>query len=369
MKIHPSDLLLTEAVKERSSHRSVFEHVDSCTWCRQRLKAIVGHQLERKPPDYGPILDRSFRSLKRWEAEYASERAEAPEFFSALLNMPKGRQEMVLRNHRRFQTWGLLELLLSESREQVFDDAQASEELATLGLKLARYIDSSHYGVERVQDLRARAMALIGNSRRVRFDLAGAELAFGQANRHLSAGTRDSLERAAILELQASFQRLRRRFDDSLRLLRRAEAIFKEAEESNAVGRCQLQVSIVHHCMGEFDISIAGLRRAIPLINQTLDPRSLFFAWHNLIIGVVKSGHSVLEAQALLARARPLYQSFPQPWAQGRLKWIEGRIARRTGRHQEAMALLGAARQDLLAANLDFEVGLVSEEMQGVTSV
>jgi tetratricopeptide (TPR) repeat protein len=357
---------MAEAVNERSGHRKIFEHIESCSWCSQRLKAFLGHHLENKPPDYGPILDRSVRSLRLWEAEYASERATAPDLLSSLLNMPGGRQKMVLRNHRRFQTWGLLELLLSESRERVFDDAPASEDLATLGLELAHSLNSSHYGAERVEDLRARAMALIGNSRRVRFDLPGAELAFGEAYKHLAAGTRDSLERASILEFQASFRRLQRRFDDSLRLLRKAEVIFKEAEASHSVGRCQLQVSIVHHYRGEFDISVAVLRRAIPLINQTFDPRSLFFAWHNLISALVKAGHPILETQALLARARPLYQSFPQAWAQGRLKWIEGRIARRTGRDSEAMALLNAARQELLAANLEFEAGLVTEEMRGV---
>jgi hypothetical protein len=369
MRIHPSDLLLTEAAKERSGHRRVFEHVDSCAWCRLRFKAILGHQWERKPPDYGPILDRNFRSLQRWEAAYAAERAEAPPLFSRLLNMPKGRREMVLRNHRRFQTWGLLELLLNESHERVFGDPSESEDLATLGLELARNLDSSRYGIERIEDLKARALALIGNSRRARFDISGAELAFGEAYRHLSAGTRDSLERAKILEFEASLRRLQSRFDDSLRLLRRAEVTFKELEDSHAVGRCQLQVSIVHHSQANFDLGIDVLRRAIPLIDQALEPRSFFAASHNLIDDMVSAGHSILEAQAMLAKARPLYQSFPQAWAQGRLKWIEGRIARRTGRHLEATALLTAARKDLLAANLKQEADLVSAEMRSVTSL
>jgi tetratricopeptide (TPR) repeat protein len=367
MKIHPSDLLLAEAAKERSGHRRLFEHVESCAWCRQRLKAVLSHHLERKPPEYGPILDRSFRSLQRWEAEYASERAEAPALLSTLLNMPRGRQEMVLRNHRRFQTWGLLELLLSESRERVFDDPSDSEDLATLGLELARFLDSSNYGIERIEDLKARALALLGNSRRVWFEVGGAELAFGEAYRHLAAGTRDFLERAMLLEFEASLWRLQRRFGDSLRLLRRAEATFKELEDSHAVGRCKIQVSIVHYHKGEFDTSIGVLRRAIPLIDQTLDPRSLFFAWHNLINCTTMAGHSILEAQAMLAKARPLYQSFPQAWAQGRLKWMEGRIARRTGRHLEATAFFSAARLDLMAANLKHEAALVSEEIRGVT--
>ena len=133
MRIHPSDLLLAEAVAEQSGHRRVIEHVDSCAWCQQRLKAVVGHRWDKNLPEYGPILDRCFRSLRRWEAEYASERAEAPGLLATLLNMPNGRQKIVLRNHSRFQTWGLLELLLFESREHVFDDASESENLANLG--------------------------------------------------------------------------------------------------------------------------------------------------------------------------------------------------------------------------------------------
>jgi tetratricopeptide (TPR) repeat protein len=172
------------------------------------------------------------------------------------------------------------------------------------------------------------------------------------------------LERAFLLELHGSLRRIQRRFDDSLRFLRRAEEIYQELEESNAVSRCQIQVSIVHHFQGELDISIAGLRRAISLIDPALEPRSLFFAWHNLIDAKVTAGHSILESQALLARARPLYKSFPKPWAQGRLKWIEGRIARQTGRPLEAMAYFSAARQDLLTANLSYEADMVAAEMQ-----
>src|SRR5436305_9223362 len=99
MKIHPSDILLKEAFQERTASSRVIAHVDSCSWCRQRLKTLVGHHLNGKPPDYGPIFDRSFRSLQRWQAAYARERAEAPRLLSALLNMPRGRQTLVLRNH------------------------------------------------------------------------------------------------------------------------------------------------------------------------------------------------------------------------------------------------------------------------------
>ncbi|MFY9823124.1 MAG: hypothetical protein WAM82_17205 [Thermoanaerobaculia bacterium] len=368
MRIHPSDLLLAEAVRERSGYSRVFEHIGSCSWCRQRLKVILGRQFEGKPPDYGPILDRSFRLLKHWEIEYARERATAPSLLASLLSMPKGRQMMVLRNHCRFHTWGLLELLLAESRERVFDDAEASADFATLGLEVAGYLDPLHYGAERIEDLRARAMALIGNSRRVRYDIAGAELAFAEAKRHLAAGTKDALERASSLEIQASLRRFQRRFDDALRLLHKAESVFKEFEEFSAVGRCQVHVSIVHHVRSEFDRSTTVLRQAIPLLDQSLDRRSLFFAWHNLIVGTINAGHSILETQALLAKAQPLYRQFPQAWAQGRLKWVEAKIAHRTGRQREAMALWDTAREMLLNANLKHEADLVSAEIRGVAS-
>lgn len=274
---------------------------------------------------------------------------------------------MILRNHRRFQTWGLLEILLSESRERVFDDPSESEELATLGLELARNLESSRYGIERIEDLKARALALIGNSRRARYDTSGAEQAFGEAREHLAAGTRDCLERAFLLELEASLRRLQRRFADALRLLKRAEATFKELEDSHAIGKSQIQISLVHYHKGDLDLSIDVLHRAIPLIDRNLDRRSLFFGWHNLINCMTMADHSILEVQAMLAKARPLYQSFPQAWAQGRLKWMEGRVARRTGRHQEATAFFSSARRDLMAANLKHEADLVAAEMRGVT--
>ncbi|MEA2601501.1 MAG: hypothetical protein QOF89_2493 [Acidobacteriota bacterium] len=366
MQIHPSDLLLKEAFQERNGSRRVIEHVDSCAWCRQRLKTLVSRHLGGKPPDYGPILDRSFRSLQRWQAEYARERAEAPGLLSALLNMPRGRQVLILRNHGCFQTWSLLEFTLSESQQRVFDDAHGSEDLAALGLILADHLNPVRYGLDRIEDLRARAWALIGNSRRVRFDLSGAEQAFAEGLNHLHEGTGDVFEYASFLELQASLLRLQSRFSDSLKLLQRASGLFKRIADEHHVGRILVQMAILHYRRERYDQGIPLLRRAIQLIDGSLEPRSLFCARHDLIFGLASKPESLLEAQVELARAHPLYVKFSQPWAQASLLCVEAKIARGTGRLGEAKGLLSAAHAELVAANLGYHASLLAAEIKAL---
>ncbi|HEX3554196.1 MAG TPA: hypothetical protein VIA62_13300 [Thermoanaerobaculia bacterium] len=364
MQIHPSDLLLKEAFQERNGSRKVIEHVDSCSWCRQRLKTLVGHHLNGKPPDYGPILDRTFRSLQRWQAEYARERAEAPRLFSSLLGMPPQRRELVVCNHPRFQTWGLLEILLSESCEQIFIDAARSEELANLGLKLAESLDRAHYGAERVEDLRARTWAFIGNSRRAQANFKGAEQAFTRSRAHLLAGTGDVLERASVLRLKRSLYTYQGRFEDALRLSQKLLILFEEAGDTHGIANSLVGIYLVYQTKGEASQGVPFLRQAIPMIDRSLDPRALLCAWNNLIDALSIDKHSLLEAQALLARARPLYRRFPQPSFQGRLKWMEARIACGAGRFSEARELLGAAREELLAAKLTGDASRAYDEIQ-----
>src|SRR5215217_827356 len=146
MQIHPSDLLLRETLQYPVSRcAEIRDHLDHCARCRQRLKNLLNTYWAGKPVDYGAAFDRSFQFLQFWQRAYAKERAEAPGLLSALLGHPVERQEMLLRNHPRFQTWGLLELLLRRSQDQVFQNPVNSEELARLGLILSHHLDSVRY--------------------------------------------------------------------------------------------------------------------------------------------------------------------------------------------------------------------------------
>ena len=363
MQIHPSDLLLKETFQEPASRcERVSSHVRECLRCQERLKGLLSAYWANKALDYSLAFDRSLRFLESWQRAYARERAEAPSLLSVLLNHPVERQKLLLRNHPRFQTWGLFELLLQQSHEQVFKEASSSEELARLALTLSSYLDSAFYGTERIEDYRARAWSYIGNSLRIQAALSDADKAFEEALRHLRKGTGDSLERANLLPLKASLRRFQGRFDESSQLLRRSIDIFREAGEHHNAGRSLVKLSMLHHVQGESQAATSLLKEAVSLLDPSLEPRDVLCAWHNLVVELATSGR-FMEAQGFLTKARPFYRQFPEPWSQSRLKWAEGKILRGFGRLREAKTLLTAAHAELLAANLPFDAAVLHSEI------
>jgi len=170
------------------------------------------------------------------------------------------------------------------------------------------------------------------------------------------------VERAALLELEALRLKREHCFSECRRILQRAVSRFREVEDSVAVGRCLEAAAETYYHQGEFEKAIQGTREALVLLTPAPEPRDLFCARHNLILYLADAGR-VMDAQGLLVRTRPLYQQFPEPYRQSRLKWVEAKIARGLGRYREAKAFFQAAHDGLLAAKLPHEAALALLEI------
>ncbi|HEV2853057.1 MAG TPA: tetratricopeptide repeat protein [Thermoanaerobaculia bacterium] len=374
MRVHPHDLLIQELFTATGEdYQAVLDHVVQCTACQLRTRRLLHVKADpfvqrvlpfdrwsSLPADYALALERSISRISSLHAFYERERAEAVGLFSELLDHPPGRRIWILRNHPRFQTWGLFEILLKRSREQNFQDVALAEDLALLALEIPDRLDG--FSTERIEDLRARAWACIGNARRVRSDLRGAEEAFAIAFSHLVRGSREPMERATLLDLKASLRRAQRRFPEALRLLHRAITLFLQLGEKHLAGRSLVNMAIVLRYAGEPEKAIPLLYQALDLIDPTREPRLLLFAWNNLIDDLADNGQ-FMEAQGLLAKARPMYRQFPQPWVQNRSKWVEGRIARGLGQNRQAESLFLAARDGFLAEDAAYDTALVSLDL------
>jgi len=196
----------------------------------------------------------------------------------------------------------------------------------------------------------------------VRSDLRGSEEAFAIAFSHLAKGAGEPMERAVLLDLKASLLRAQRRFAGALRLLARAIRIFRQLGERHRAGRSLINMSIVYRYAGEAERAIPLLYEALDLIDASREPRLLLAAWNNLIEDLAES-RQFMEAQKLLARARPLYRQFPEPWVQNRRRWVEGKIARGLGQEQDAEALFLRARDGFLAEDAAYDTALVSLDL------
>ena len=311
---------------------------------------------------YGAAFHQAERTFQHQRAALEKERAVAPMFLTELLRQPPERREMLLCNRRRFQTWGVLELLIERSREKGFEDPAQGEALARLALTLTERLDADHYGAERIQDLRARVWGQIGNLRRIASDFSGAETAFETAFALLRQGTADLMEKAILLDVRASLLREQRRFDEAARLLRRAQRIFLLYGEKHRAGKVLVKMSTVHEHAARSDEAIRVLYEALKLIEAERDPRLLLAAQHNLITNLAETGR-FMEAQGLFIQARPLYARFQDGWTQNRRRWVEGRIARGLGQLPEAEWLLRAARDGFVGEGVTYDVALVSLDL------
>ncbi|HSS77879.1 MAG TPA: tetratricopeptide repeat protein [Thermoanaerobaculia bacterium] len=376
MKPHPHDLLLEEfAATFKDDADEVLDHLITCEKCQRRLKSLLRPQPSLvagkvgpgirplgETYEYDPMLEKVARSIQGLQKAYEVERGQAVALLPELLAHPFDRRMLLLRNSPRFQTWSLTQLLLRRSREQNYHDASSGEGLALLALEVLEHLDASYYGLESIEDLRARAWAYVANSRRIKADFRGAEQAFALAFASLARGTRQPMERAVLLDLRASLLRAQRRFGEALRLLRRAIVVFRQLGEQHRAGRSLLSISTVHHVAGEPEKAIPILYEALELIDPAREPRLLLVAWHNLIDDLAETGQ-FMEGQKLLGKARALYQRFPQPWSRNPRIWVEGKIARGLGQERDAEVLFLRARDGFLAEDAAYDTALVSLDL------
>lgn len=376
MKIHPNAYALQEFLLSLSGeHLAVVGHLVQCTTCRCRFQSLLQRrsgpvakriadllQWPQNCSDYGPALQESEQFFQDRSHIMAKERAEAPGLFVELMKYPAEQRDLLLQNSTRFRTWGIFELLIERSLEAGFRNPSYSEELGSLALRLSSSLDPDRYGFELIEDLRARAWAHIGNARRVRSDLAGADEAFVEAFSHLKNGTNDILERAILIDLEASLRRDQRRFAEAFRLLRRAVAIFIQNGQKHRAGRSLLKMDDVYHSLGEPEKGITMLYQALELIDPEEEPRLMLCARHNLIDDLAESGR-YLEAQRNYREARPLYRNFQDAWTQNRRKWVKGKISCGLGQLDQTESLFLAARQGFIEEGVPFDTALVSLDL------
>jgi tetratricopeptide (TPR) repeat protein len=376
LKIHPNEFVLEEFLLSLSrEHLQVVEHLSRCGVCRRRFQSCLSQrsgpvarrvadllQWPRKPVDYGHALDHTEEVFQDRQRLLARERLEAPGLFVELTSISPEQRSFLLQNSPRFHTWGVFELLVERSLEVGIRNPIHAEELGFLALQISESLDAHHYGVELIEDLRARAWAHIGNACRVKSDLQCADTAFTTAHSHLQKGTRDPLERAVLLDLEASLRRSQRRFDEAFRLLRRALAIFLQNGQRHRAGRTLVNLSTVHHYAGDPESGIPLLYQAIDLIDPEQEPRLLICARHNLIDYLAASGR-YLEAQKLYRETRALYRNFPDAWTQNRRKWVKGKISRGLGQLDQAESLFLAAREGFIGEGIPYDTALVSLEL------
>lgn len=94
----------------------------------------------------------------------------------------------------------------------------------------------------------------------------------------------------------------------------------------------------------EMESGVLCLVEGLGLIDEEADPRLTLCALHNLALFLSQLGLPTL-ARAVLARSKPIYRTVGDPLMMARLLWLEGSVARLSGRWSLAQRKLEQAFQ------------------------
>lgn len=365
-------------IASRAESKEVVRHLlAGCTECRRMTTGLwvaggnfssevlgaASREDERSSGyDYSGVFARAESELHARQVALAEEQGAVPRLRQELARHPRSRQEILVENSSRFQTWSLIESLLEDCRRLCQTDPEEAAHLARLSIRLGERLDVEHYGQERIRDLQARALAELANVCRVREQHVEAEKHFDCARELLRLGTGDPVEKARLLSLEASLWNNQNGFDRAIGLLDRTIATARRLSESELLTRALIQKAKYNADRGLPEAALSLLLEAQKHLEPALDPRLATNVQHNILYALVQAGRFD-EAAAGLADTRELYRKLDFPIDQIRLAWLEGRIFHGLGKLEMAESRLRFALDRMLAEGLDFDAAMVGLDL------
>lgn len=349
-------------------------HLFLCERCRSLLpeagheavalfeRMFGGAQASYPEADYVEVTRAVAEKLRRTGVEIERERSAAGSLWAELDMHPPTRRLWMVENSSRFQIYGLVELLLAESRRGWNENPSRSEELAELALAVTYRLERRLHGPALLNDLKAEAWSYIANCRRIRSGLRSVSEAFDIAEDFRAQGTGDPFEEADLLSLKASFYRAQRRFAEAIRAVERAIEIYREASDHLAEGHALIKKATILRDQGETEQAISTLERAASLVDPSREPRLLLLVQSNLALYLNEAGRP-LEAEHLLPSARKLAIEVGGGLDRLRVLWIEGLVNRGLGQTGLAEAALRRAMGGFAEAEVGYDGTLVALDL------
>lgn len=361
MQTHPEARSLREFALGRGSAaeaRQVVRHLlAGCADCTGEISGAAAPQAASTP-----VADLARQAFSDHANRIEAEQAGAQALLHELDGLPLERRRVLVRNSRRFQNWGFCDLLLESAYELRFDDPQKALDLVGLGVDVAFGLDAETYGSELVADFRARALAYRANALRIASDHGGAEASLAEAKALLEEGTKDPLEEARVIRFEAGLRSAQGDFQQAIRLQRRAIRYYRSAADTDQVKQTTLSLAGYLSHDQQLRKAIGLLRSLDGRLDWQTEPRMVLACRHNLIVALVEDG-SLREADHLLQKTRPLYAELGDSLSLLRLRWLEGQLAVKLGRRDDAEKALRSACRGFLDRSLPFESALVCLEL------
>lgn len=285
-------------------------------------------------------------------------RQQAPALWRLLKRRAAADRRRLVSDSQEFRSWALCELVCAESVKAAPDSADRAVELAALALHIAELAPGQESWRLRLQGY---AWAHVGNARRVRGDLPGAEEAFAHFERLWTAGVAGDaglLDETQVLSLEASLRTTQHRLPEAAALLDSALASDQGARRLNLL----LQRARLLEWSGNYEGALAALQQASSLVSQQEEPRLLLLLRFNPAVNLCHLGRYA-EAKALLPEVRMLTAQLGNGLDSVRLRWLEGRTAAGLGETEKALSALSWVRTEFAAQAITYDAALVTLEL------
>jgi tetratricopeptide (TPR) repeat protein len=334
----------------------------------QTMSRAPGHpdgaerqQIERVALEAGKALEdftRSMFSLITVEGRALAARQQARLLWERLKRQPPAQRRALVEERPELRSWALCELLCAESIKAAADDADRAVELAELALRIADLAPGEQTWRWRVQGY---AWAHVGNARRVKGDLRGADEGFSTSGKLWEAGAPADpglLDQALVPGLEASLRIEQNRLNEASILLEHALA----ADKGGLRKHLLLSKARMFEWSGHYDLAISTLQQMSSLLSQEGDQRLLCVQRFNLGTNLCHAGR-YREAEALLPELRELTSRLGNGLDSVRLRWLDGRIASGIGLVEEALLALSQVRSEFVSRGIAYDAAVATLEL------
>lgn len=309
---------------------------------------------------YDEAIQLAWNQADRYASSFEHELRETASLLTKLMSLPSEGRRMYLLNQPKLHSIVTVTRLLRLSWEQRVVDPMESEELAALALEVLGRVEVKAKTARLVEDLYSRAWIHIGNARRIGSDLHGAQEALRQAREHVELGSQDPLDQAMLEHALGRLRQDQRRFADAIPLLQRASRKYRQVRDLDGQAHAMITLGTSYRDAGEPERGLEMMRNAEQILpaNHPL----LLHIRHNQIYFLIDLDRCH-EAEALLGESRHLYAHASEPLVRLRLPWLEGRIAKHTGRNDDAEYLFQKVRQGFIEHGIAYDAAQVSLEL------
>ncbi len=221
---------------------------------------------------YERAFQRALQGAVALQRQVENQRAAARRAAGALLHRAPEHRGLLLRNHPAYGGWWLAALLADEAETRHGAGGEPDVGLATLATEAASALDGGAPEAALVADVTARSWRVLADAQRGAGDLAAAAESLARARSHLRRGTREPLERAALLEssglLLAARGRRRARA-----CLAAAAKLYARLEERHLEGRSRLSLGLLDGLSDDEPRQAAAeLRRGLDRLDAGAEP-------------------------------------------------------------------------------------------------